>query len=197
VIAIVGIGIGVLGVIATIYFALKAQASNHARRRLEWADLQSAATDLGRRIRREFNPVALITPGLTGATFANLLADEFHGQPPVYVGVRVWKGDPVDSPSILADDSFILETQKWTVTIPKAPVRIPKGIVLIVDDFVMSGDFLNNLKEVFESAGLDSSRVRSAAIAATKVAIANHKAPDYFWWTADDDNFYFPWGKAR
>ncbi|OKH81353.1 hypothetical protein EB75_17110 [Mycobacterium sp. ST-F2] len=61
----------------------------------------------------------------------------------------------------------------------------------------MSGDFLDSLIEALLRLDVKPDRIRSAAIAATKVAVKNHKAPDYYWWLAEDDDFYFPWGKAR
>lgn len=194
-IGIAGVAVGVVGIVLTIYFARQAQHSNRLRKRLEWSDLQAAAQDLGRRIKRDCTPSALVTSGLTGATFANLLTAEFDGQPPVYVGTRAWKEDPhFDANS---HDSYDIETNKWFVSIPKAPTRHADGTILIVEDFVMSGDFLSALKQALLKAGVQEERIRSASIAVTKVAVGNHKAPDYYWWLADDDDFYFPWGKAR
>jgi hypoxanthine phosphoribosyltransferase len=86
---------------------------------------------------------------------------------------------------------------KWFVTIPEAVFEYCNGTVLVVDDFVMSGDFLETLKRKLMTFGFRSDQIKSAAIAATKVAIKNHKSPDYYWWIADDDDFFFTWGKAR
>jgi hypothetical protein len=61
----------------------------------------------------------------------------------------------------------------------------------------MSGDFLEKLRTRLVEEGVDPARIKSASIAVTKVAIKNKKAPDYYWWEAADDDFYFPWGKAR
>jgi hypothetical protein len=61
----------------------------------------------------------------------------------------------------------------------------------------MSGDFLDSLKQVLVDSGVSNDRIRSVSIATTKIAVKNHKAPDYFWWHAEDDDFFFPWGKAR
>jgi hypoxanthine phosphoribosyltransferase len=190
-----GLGTGVVGVILTVYYARKSDRINKMRKRLEWPDLQAAATDLGRKIKRDFQPVALVTPGLTGATFANLLVHEFPNQPPVYVGTRTWKDQTHGV--IQQGDWFVIETKKWIVTIPSTVVSHSDGTILIVDDFVMSGDFLDSLRSRLESAGVDPQRIRAASIAATRVAIANHKAPEYYWWLADNDDFYFPWGKAQ
>jgi hypoxanthine phosphoribosyltransferase len=190
-----GVLLGALGVGATVYYARKANVANRSKRRLDWVDIQTAANDLGRKIKNDFTPTVIVTPGLTGATFANLLSSEFTGQPPVYVGIRVWKGET--SYDVLGDDVFAIETKKWNVYIPKAPARYPDGEILIIDDFVMSGDFLEELRKRLIEGGVPPGRVRSASIVATRVAIRNHKAPDYHWWIADDDDFYFPWGKAR
>ena len=168
---------------------------NLLRKRLEWADVQAAATDVARRITRDCTPVALITPGLTGATFANLLVEGLPGQPPVFVGTSTWKD--ATHGTVVAGDSFEFETNKWLVTVPRAPLLYAGGTLLIVDAFVMSGDFLEKLRTRLVEEGVDPARIKSASIAVTKVAIKNKKAPDYYWWEAADDDFYFPWGKAR
>ncbi|WP_146231451.1 hypothetical protein [Lentzea atacamensis] len=72
-----------------------------------------------------------------------------------------------------------------------------EGTVLIVDDFVMPGDFLDSLKQELVAAGPSEDRIRSAAVAVTKISVNNHKALDCYWWLAEDDRFFFPWGKAH
>jgi len=190
-----GLAIGIVGVVLTIYYARKSERLNRMRKRLEWPDLQAAATDLGRRIKRDVQPAALVTPGLAGATFANLLVSEFPNQPPVYVGTRIWREDPHDE--VRPGSWMVLNTKKWIVTIPDGVLNHKDGTILIVDDFVMSGDFLDAFRDKLVSEGVDSSRIRAASLACTRVAIANHKGPDYYWWLADNDDFYFPWGKAK
>ncbi|MFJ3422006.1 phosphoribosyltransferase family protein [Streptomyces sp. NPDC086082] len=190
-----GLLIGITGIVLTVFYARKAEQLNKMRKRLDWSDLQAAASDLSQRIKSDFNPAAIITPGLTGATFANLLVTEFPGQPPVYVGTRTWK-ESAHSPKS-ESDSFLIETQKWIVTIPNSISEIREGDLLIVDDFAMSGDFLELLRSKLEEAGIEKGRIHSCSLAVTKVAIKNHKSPDYYWWVADDDDFFFPWGKAR
>ncbi|MET8364781.1 hypothetical protein ABZU53_14600 [Micromonospora sp. NPDC005194] len=98
---------GVVGLVLTVYYARKAEELNLMRKRLEWPDLQAAANDLGRRIKTEFPPTAIIAPG------------------------------------VAAD------------------------------------------------------RIRAASVAVTRVACRNHKSPEYYWWLANSDDFFFPWGKAR
>ena len=190
-----GFVIGVVGLVLTIYYARKAEQLNLAKKRLDWADLQNAANDLGRQIRREFPPSAIVTPGLAGATFGNLLATEFQNQPPVFVGTRTWREDPHNP--VKSDGSFYFTTSKWIVTIPKAVLNYKDGNILIIDDFVMSGDFLAKLRERLIESGVPADRIRAASVAVTRVACKNHKAPEYYWWLADNDDFYFPWGRAK
>jgi hypoxanthine phosphoribosyltransferase len=194
-IGLAGLILGIAGIAATVFFERKSAKSERLRKRLEWADVQAAANDLAQQIKRDCTPAAIVTPGTRGATFANLLASEFVGQPPVYVGISTWKD--AEHAEILADDWFELQTKKWIVRIPKTPSLYKEGTILIVDDFVMSGDFLDLLKTTFAGTDLSADRIRSVSIAATKVAVKNHKAPDYYWWLAENDDFFFPWGKAR
>lgn len=196
---VLGIGslfVALIGAVLTVYYARKSERLNKLRKRLEWSDLQAAANDLGKKIKKDSVPVAIVTPGLTGATFANLLVSEFPSQPPVFVGTRTWKEDPYTA--IPSQDSFVIETKKWLVTIPRAIVDYKEeGDILIVDDFVMSGDFLDAFRSALISEGVSADRIKSASVAVTKVAVKNHKGPDYYWWLADDDNFFLPWGKAK
>jgi hypoxanthine phosphoribosyltransferase len=133
VLGIAGFAVGLVGIVLTIYYARRSERFNMLRKRLEWPDLQAAANDLAHRIKRDFVPVAIVTPGLRGATFANLLAAEFVDQPPVYVGVSTWKEDAPNKPML--GDSFQIDTKKWYVEIPKAISRYTHGTILVVDDF--------------------------------------------------------------
>ena len=192
----VGVVVGIAGVVLTVHYARRSEAFNKLRKRLEWADLLAASNDLGKRLKSAgFQPDIIVTPGLRGATFSNLLISEFNKEPIVYVGISTWKDGQAVRPENDADIS--INTKKWSVSIPGAVKDITTGNILIVDDFVMSGDFLDSLIEALLRLDVKPDRIRSAAIAATKVAVKNHKAPAYYWWLAEDDDFYFPWGKAR
>jgi len=187
--------ITIVSLALTVYYGQKSSRLERQKKKLEWADLQAAATDMGRKIKASFTPVAILTPGLRGATFANLLQNEFSRQVPVFVGVSTWKEDP--HAPLPESDSIAIETQRWEVAIPLAASRFPDGDILLLDDFVMSGDFMERLKKELVNAGVASERIHSAAVVVTKVAMKNRKAPDFYWMVAEDDDFFFPWGKAR
>jgi hypoxanthine phosphoribosyltransferase len=195
IITAVGLIIGFAGVGLTIYYQRRSVRFDKLRKSLDWADLQVAASELAKDISAVGQIAAIVTPSLAGATFANLLADQIGGQPPVYVGIRIWKGD--DHPDLAPNAYLNFDTNKWLVSIPKEITTYREGIILFVDDFVMSGDFLERFANRLVKEGVDREQIRSASVAVTRVAIKNHKAPTFYWWVADDDEFYFPWGKAR
>jgi len=146
-------------------------------------------------LKSEFRADIVFAPSLRGATFANLLIDQMDRDVPVFVGVTSWKAGT--QPLSVCAGYSSLETSKWHVHVPKCLFDYADKNILVVDDFVMSGDFLARLRDTFVAGGLSLQRVKTLAIVTTKVAIRAHKAPDYHWMATSDDSFYFPWGKAR
>lgn len=183
----------VISLIFTIYYGRRAKKLESERKSLRYEDLQSAANDLAEKINREFAPDAVFTPGLRGATIANLLVPELSKEVPVFVGISSWKHGAAAS-SILAHS--VLETNKWLVYVPDVLLSGGFKKLLVVDDFVMSGDFLERVVGLL-SANVPGAEIRAVSIVTTSVAIKNHKAPNYFWMQTTDDTFYFPWGRAR
>ena len=187
--------IGVFGLFFTIYFGLENRKLQRARRRLSWPELLASANDLGSRIKRSVVPDVAFTPGLRGATFANLLVNEIKDDIPVYVGISFWKTNN-DSPYELQGFSKI-ETNKWYIYIPDAIKSFQDKKLLLIDDFAMSGDGLEKIENMLVDKGFKRENIYAVTVATTKVAIDNHKAPRYFWFKTEDSNFYFPWGKAQ
>jgi hypoxanthine phosphoribosyltransferase len=190
---------GVVSIIsfgATIYYGKKSSKLEKERKKLDWADLQSCANDLGKDLKKtKFKPDIIFTPGLRGATFANLLQNEISGEIPVFVGISFWKEKIKNINSF--ENYEMIETSKWFILIPKLIMSQKNKKILIVDDYAMSGDFLQNVIKLVTNEGINKKNVKSMTIATTKVAIENHKEPDYYWMTTHDSNFYFPWGKAK
>jgi hypoxanthine phosphoribosyltransferase len=202
----VGTSVGIVGVILTIYYATKAVRSQEQvrrleglRKRLDWTEIQTAASDLAQSLlAKGVIPRAFVTPGLNGATFANLLRDALGSSAPVYVGVSHWKEDDPKDGNLLVEDAaayISLETSKWRVFLPRVPASVASGTVLLVDDLVMSGDFLVAARTALLSSGI--SRVTTAAIVTTEVASRGKKAPEHSWLTTHETEFYFPWGRSR
>jgi hypoxanthine phosphoribosyltransferase len=189
--------ITIISFIVTIYYGRKSIRLEKEKKTLDWADLQASANDLSTSIKNSgFIPEIIFTPGLRGATFANLLQEEFDSiNAPVFVGLSIWKkgGKTLNDTS----DFEVIETNKWQVLIPKSLFKLSDKKILIVDDFAMSGDFLQNLKKILLVNGFQNPNIKTATIAATTVAIQNGKGPDFNWIEPSDSSFYFPWGKAK
>lgn len=185
----------VIGVLLTLYYGRRARQLELERKRLRYEDLQAAANDLGAKINKAFAPDAVFTPGLRGATFANLLVAELKTEVPVFVGVSSWKDSATPISSVAGHRK--IETNKWFVHIPESLLCGQYSSILLVDDFAMSGDFLQLLVATLTAAGIKKERIMTACVVTTKVAIQNHKAPNFYWQQTADDTFFFPWGRAR
>lgn len=192
-VGIVGTAFGAWGVVLTI-------SSNRKNRKLKtvtWADIQSATKFFWRKLQyKKFKPDFIITPGQKGGIIAQLIRDFYEDEIPIFSGFLEAKGKE----SVEDKNYLTLSTTKWEVHMPislKTFEDKDKIKLLIVDDFVMSGDFLHLLKKTLLELGYLEQNINSCAIAVTKVAMDANKGPSYHWKVVDDKDFYFPWGKAE
>lgn len=193
VISSIGTLLTVLGVALTI-------VNNRRARELKtitWLDLQSATKFFWKKLKSiKFEPTFIVTPGQKGGIIAQLLSDFYEEEIPIITGFLKSK----DEKQVKDDNYLVLSTTKWHVHIPtflKTYEKKDTVKLLIVDDFVMSGDFLGTLKELLLELGYLEKNICSCAVAVTTVAMDAHKGPTYYWKLASDKNFYFPWGKAK
>jgi hypoxanthine phosphoribosyltransferase len=163
---------------------------------IDFQDILACANELKNELSMSgFEPDIIFAPGLRGATFANVLEDEFRKDSlPVIVGISTWTNF-----DCFKDISGykILTTKRWQLLIPNILFAICDKRLLIVDDFAMTGDFLSILKSELISTGYKEENIKSVTIATTTVAIENKTAPDFYWHEPADSNFFFPWGKAK
>lgn len=192
-VGIVGTGFGVWGVVLTI----RSNRKNRKLKTVTWEDLQSATKYFWRKLKhRNFVPKYIITPGQKGGIIAQLLKDFYETEIPIFSGFLEATGQE----SVEDENYLTLSTTKWHVHMPislKTCSHKDQVKLLIVDDFVMSGDFLHLLKNTLLQLGYSEENICSCAIAVTKVAMDANKGPNYHWKVVDDKDFYFPWGKAE
>lgn len=192
-VGILGTAFGVWGVVLTI-------GSNRKNKKLKtitWTDIQSATKYFWRKLQyQKFKPDFIVTPGQKGGIIAQLIRDFYENDIPIFSGFLNIKGREV-----VKDENYLtLSTTKWNVHLPislKTFKQKNKIKLLIVDDFVMSGDFMHLLKEILLELGYLEQNIYSCAIVVTKVAMDANKGPNYHWKIVDDKDFYFPWGKAE
>lgn len=184
---------GAIGVFLTI----RANQENRKLKTITWCDLQLAAQYFWRELKHQkYTPTFIVTPGQKGGIVAQLVRDCFDVKIPIITGYLMEKGES----DILSKSSATLSTTKWDVHIPPVIENFAeKGTckLLVVDDFVMSGDFMSSFLKWLLDLGYSEGNIRSCAVATTKVALDANKAPTLFWRIVDDREFYFPWGKAK
>ena len=184
----------VIGFGLAIWQALRAEQLNRRERDLDWPRFRGATSDLARSIdRSDFMPDVILALSDRGAIVAHLVARELRTQVPVLtVGYLSTAGKSVDLPGYLP-----LRGAKGTAFLPERLHEQSAWKVLLVDDFVMSGDGLARVKDALIGQGFDPGRIRSGAVVATKLSLANSKGPDFVAREARDFDFYFPWGRAE
>lgn len=173
----------------------KGNKMQKASKTIDWEQIQVASKALSKSIKKEILPDAIICPGQKGGIFAQLLLEELDLVIPIYTGFILKNTADVDNS--LSENYIKLSTTKWNVYLPKCIEHLQGKNVLIVDDYVMSGDFLQQLKAYLLTNGVAETQLMSCSVATTDVAISTNKSPDLFWKIADAKECYFPWGKAK
>jgi hypoxanthine phosphoribosyltransferase len=184
----------VIGFGLAIWQALRVEQLNRRERDLDWPRFRGAASDLARAVdRSDFMPDVILALSDRGAIVAHLVARELRTQVPIVtVGYLSTADKTVELPGYVP-----LRGTKSTVFLPGRLHEQSGWKVLLVDDFVMSGDGLSRAREELITQGFDPGRIRRGAVMATKLALANRKGPDFFAREARDFDFFFPWGRAE
>lgn len=192
---LIGVVTGVFGIIYTWYLNKKSKELEKMNRSLSWAELQGGTYDLWKQFKGDYEPEVILAPNLRGGIIGHMIMDQYDTHIPVFVGLIFWRQNNGEIPPL--PNHFEIRTGKWMLYIPKAIMDFKDKRLLIVDDFAMSGDTLAGVKQTLVDAGFNPDLIKTASLVTTKVAVANNKSADYKWKEAEDNNFYFPWGKAR
>lgn len=190
---------GVITIISfavTIFFGMKSSKLEKALRKMEWSDVLSAVDLLWFQLRKDnYIPDVILSPGLRGCFFAELLVNKMGHDIPVLVGSSIIEDKKnVDE---LNGYTKIPVREDWNIFIPDIVFRLQNAKILIVDDFTLSGQFPVDLKKQLFCNGIRKENVKSFYAVITTVTKSKGSIPDYYWKEVSDDNFYFPWGKAN
>ena len=184
----------VIGFGLAIWQTLRAEQLNRRQRDLDWPRFRSATSDLARSIdRSDFMPDVILALSERGAMVAHLVARELRSQVPIVTVAYLAKSD--DGADLPGYDP--IRGTKAVTFLPDKLGELSDRRVLLLDDFVMSGDGLANVTKALLAMGFEPNRLRSGAVVATRLAIANRKGPDYWARETRDFDFYFPWGRAE
>lgn len=184
----------VVGFGLAIWQAIRAEQLNRRERDLDWPRFRSAASDLARSVdRSDFMPDIILALSERGAMVAHLVARELRRQVPILTVAYLSRPDPsVEIPGYEA-----LHRTKAVIFIPEQLAGLRDRRLLLLDDFVMSGDGLDAIVALLLAQGFKRRDIRSGSVVATKLAIASKKGPDYYGREVRDFDFYFPWGRAE
>jgi hypoxanthine phosphoribosyltransferase len=183
----------VVGFGLAIWQAIRAEQLNRRQRDLDWPRFRNAASDLARSIDRSgFAADYILAISERGAIVGNLVARELRKQIPIITVAYLDKTDNTSLPGYLT-----LAGTKSTAFLPAGLKDLHDSKVLLLDDFVMSGDGLCRMRDQLLAYGFAAANLRSGAVVATRLAIANRKGPDFFARETKDYDFFFPWGRAK
>ena len=183
----------VFGFGLAVWQAMRAEQLNKRQRDLDWPRFRNAASDLARSVDRSgFMPDFILSISDRGAMVGHLVARELRRQIPIITVGYLDQEEEVSIPGFLT-----LRGTKATTFLPDGLKGLKGKRVLLVDDFVMSGDGLLRIKDQLLDYGFAKDSIKSGAVVATKVSVANKKGPDFFAREARDFDFFFPWGRAK
>jgi hypoxanthine phosphoribosyltransferase len=183
----------VFGFGLAVWQAMRAEQLNKRQRDLDWPRFRNAASDLARSVDRSgFMPDFILSMSDRGAMVGHLVARELRRQIPIITVGYLDQEEEVSIPGFLT-----LRGSKATTFLPDGLKGLKEKRVLLVDDFVMSGDGLLRVKDQLLDYGFAKDSIKSGAVVATKVSMANKKGPDFFAREARDFDFFFPWGRAK
>ena len=184
----------VIGFGLAIWQTLRAEQLNRRERDLDWPRFRSATADLARAIDRStFMPDVILALSERGAMVAHLVARELRRQVPIVtVGYLSKPDDDAEVPGYVA-----LRGAKAVVFLPERLTELRDRHILLLDDFVMSGDGLRTITAALIAEGFQPGRIRTGAVVATELANVSKKGPDYYARETKGLDFYFPWGKAE
>lgn len=202
---VISIIIGVLGLLAGIWGIIisksakkSAQEAEKARRSITWEDICTASNNLAVEIKTKYNPDVIYIPNIKSGIMVQFIKDYFEGYIPVIVGQAIQKvacSEQEEKRIKDIDSYWKVNTNKWSAYVPKSLLKYKNGKILVLDNLVLTGDFLQKISSTLIDNGIDKENIISACIATTEAAIEDNTAPAFYWRPLQFSNVYMPWGK--
>lgn len=200
---VASIVIGLVSLLIGIYGALMAYIAHKkskALKSLTFEDLEKSAKYIWKKLQKEdFIPDIMISPDPKGGIVAFLLSQLFDNNSLLHIGNAV-RLEPGSAAPATDGEYLIIQTNRWLVLLSNQILNTRESSskkVLIVDDFVLSGDFNTLLIKTLVNNGYNTENIKVCCAAVTNVAIQSKKEPDVYWKVVNDDDFFLPWGKAE
>ena len=196
---ICSIVIGILGsLLSAISLALflKEKKKNKT---IYWRDIPIAMNYLSEKMKKDFIPEIILIPNEKGGVLANFLKKSLPYNAVCIFGIGMPKKRAnIDDTYYVSNDFINFSTAKWDAYLPKCLFEYRDKKLLILDDFTMTGDFLEKLKDTLtNTVGFNDDNIRSMCLATTIFAKENNKEPDYYWKIFETPKVFLPWGKPE
>ena len=193
IVSILSMLITFISILVSIVIFRKNRKLQKELKSFNWEKVHTATLELGKIIKKSYNPDIILTYTPRSGIIALLLRDTINIKCPVFVCVVYHKKSP---PNFAPSHFMKIETNKMDIFIPDALLDYIHKKILIVDEYTLTGDSLSVLKNFLISIGFDDKRIKTASLIQTTTAKLSRKSPDYSFFTVDYTDFYLPWGKA-
>lgn len=199
--SVAGTIVGIVGLGTSYLFHLQASKWRDRVRRITWMDLEVGAAELARKAENYWSktPDVILAVGPRGAIIAYLMMLQFKKEIPIIACVSHLNDEPgqgFPDPTV-GKEWEAIQTRRCRVHIPNALYEETRNRVLVVDDWVRSGDMLYAILETLKAHSQDIRSIYSCTIAVTDTALANGKAPMAWVFEVEAKGTFFPWGAAR
>lgn len=189
----------IISLIYAIYCHNILKKAELKERTIDWQDVNVAAKYLAQEIGEQHKPDLIFIPNIKSGILVHFIKDYFMEYIPIIVGQSISKKQFSENSinKIANKEQYLFfETKKWYCYIPKSIIAYKDKKIIIIDDFAMSGDFLQALKITLIKAGFQEEQIITMCIATTKVAIKSENAPTFYWKGFATTDVYMPWGKS-
>ena len=191
---IISLIIGVLAIAVAGYFGLENRRLQRRLRRFTWYDIEAGVKHLVAKIESDFQPDMIIcsSAGSVGIV-ANLYLTYVERFIPLYMGVSK-KREAAFASAPLFTGRY--ETGRWETFLPSDLQATHAQKILVLEDVVISGETLREIRGLLHKEGFGDAQIRTAAVFLTDFAVSQMMTPDYHWLQIPDTHFELPWGRS-
>ncbi len=188
---ILGLIIGIIGVVVSVYYGIKSKRLEERIRRFSWDDVSDAIEYIYRHGILGYKPDLILTVSMPGTIVASLVAARKGSYLPFF------SSRPYPKRKAPSGGDHVVETTKWTIELPAEIFAHKDMRVLVIDGAVLTGDTLNSVSQYLTNNGFQRSKIKWATLVATDLAIQSGKGPDFYKFRVADPNVYLPWGRVQ
>lgn len=186
--SIIGLVVALLALFWTIKLEIKRR-----QYRILWEDVTELTRKIAKIIiKKRFHPDIIVAIGGPPVIVAELILIELDEFIPLYVANQIIRKR--DEKEGIYD--HIIVTTKWRTTIPKECLDNQNARVLIVEDFIPTGDTSFGIKKIFINRGFDNKNIRIATLLVSDTVTEAKKVPHFIGEIVNTQDIKLPWGPA-